>query len=127
MRGSMSLMKISRRTLLAGIPATVMLGCTNKQTPTRPRIAAVVTEYRKWSHAEHMVDRFLYGYGWESQHHRPAMDLVSLYVDQVKENDLSRERVRSFPATKMYPTIAEALTLGGSQLAVDGVLLIGEH
>ncbi len=28
---------------------------------------------------------------------------------------------------KMYPTIAEALTLGGSKLAVDGVVLIGEH
>ena len=28
---------------------------------------------------------------------------------------------------KIYPTIAEALTLGGSKLAVDGVLLVGEH
>ena len=28
---------------------------------------------------------------------------------------------------KAYPTIAEALTLGGDKLAVDAVLLIGEH
>ena len=28
---------------------------------------------------------------------------------------------------KIYPTIAEALTLGGSKLAVDGVVLVGEH
>jgi hypothetical protein len=28
---------------------------------------------------------------------------------------------------KMYPTIAEALTLGGSKLAVDGIVVIGEH
>jgi hypothetical protein len=28
---------------------------------------------------------------------------------------------------KIYPSIAEALTLGGEKLAVDGVLLIGEH
>ena len=27
----------------------------------------------------------------------------------------------------MYPTIAEALRCGGSKLAVDGVLIIGEH
>jgi hypothetical protein len=27
----------------------------------------------------------------------------------------------------MYPTIAEALTAGGSKLAVDGVVLVGEH
>ncbi len=55
------------------------------------------------------------------------MDLVSLYVDQVGDNDLSRDRARRFPSMKIYPTIAEALTLGGSALAVDGVLLIGEH
>src|SRR5437899_7379597 len=28
---------------------------------------------------------------------------------------------------KIYPTIAEALTLGGSKLAVDGVVIVGEH
>jgi hypothetical protein len=28
---------------------------------------------------------------------------------------------------KIYPTIGEALTLGGSKLAVDGVLVVGEH
>ncbi len=28
---------------------------------------------------------------------------------------------------KIYPTVAEALTLGGSQLAVDGIVLVGEH
>jgi hypothetical protein len=55
------------------------------------------------------------------------MDLVSLYVDQIGENDLSHERAARHPAMKMYPTIAEALTLGGSKLAVDGVMLVGEH
>jgi hypothetical protein len=28
---------------------------------------------------------------------------------------------------KMYPTIAEALTLGGTRLAVDGIVVFGEH
>lgn len=55
------------------------------------------------------------------------MDLVSLYVDQVNDNDLSRERAERFPSMKIYPTVAETLTLGGSELAVDGVLLVGEH
>jgi hypothetical protein len=73
------------------------------------------------------VDRFLEGYGWEGRHHRPAMDVVSLYVEQVGDNDLSRERARRHPQMKIYPTIAEALTQGGNNLAVDGVLLIGEH
>lgn len=93
----------------------------------RPKIAAVVTVYRQYSHAQHIVDRFLEGYGWNSEHHHPAMDLVSLYVDQVGADDLSRERAARFPAMKIYPTIAEALTSGSSKLAVDGVVLVGEH
>lgn len=55
------------------------------------------------------------------------MELVSLYVDQVTSRDLSRDRARRYPQMNIYPTIADALTLGGSRLAVDGVLLIAEH
>jgi hypothetical protein len=93
----------------------------------RPRIAGIATIYFKHSHAQHVVDRFLEGYGWNGRHHRPPMDLVSLYVDQRGDDDLSRDRTERFPSMKIYPTIAEALTLGGDKLAVDGVLLIGEH
>src|SRR6185295_18970655 len=94
---------------------------------TRPKIAAVVTTYFKYSHAQHIVDRFLDGYGWNGTHHYPPMDLVSLYVDQIVQTDLSRERAARHPSMKMYPSIAEALTLGTGKLAVDGVLLVGEH
>jgi hypothetical protein len=93
----------------------------------RPKLAAVVTTYFKYSHAQHIVDRFLDGYGWNGQHHYPPMDLVSLYVDQVGATDLSRERLARHPNTKGCAIIAEALTLGGSKLAVDGVVLVGEH
>jgi hypothetical protein len=79
------------------------------------------------SHTQHIIDRFLDGYGWNGTHHRPAMDLVSLYVDEVRENDLSRERGRRHPSLKLASTVAEALTLGGDKLAVDGVVLVGEH
>ena len=93
----------------------------------RLKIAAIVTEYRKYSHAQHIVDRFLYGYGWNGRHHRPPMDLVSLYTDQVPESDASRSRAEEFATLRIYPTVAEALTLGGEKLAVDGVVLVGEH
>ncbi|MBL8177141.1 MAG: hypothetical protein JNK48_20875 [Bryobacterales bacterium] len=93
----------------------------------RPKIAAIVTEYRKYSHGQHIVDRFLEGYGWNGAHHHPAMDLVSLFVDQRPKGDLTADRAARFPAMKVYPTIAEALTLGGGKLAVDGVMLVGEH
>jgi hypothetical protein len=119
-------MNISRRHLLTGAGAAPFAPSRQKRS-VRPRIAAIVTVYYKYSHAQHIVDRFLEGYGWNGAHHRPPMDLVSLYVDQVPSSDLSRDRATRFPAMKIYPTIAEALTLGASQLAVDGVLLVGEH
>jgi len=99
----------------------------------RPKIAAITTVYHKFSHTQHIVDRFLEGYGWNGRHHRPEMDLVSLYVDQVDPDpeadrpDLSRDREARFPQMTIYPTVADALTLGGSDLAVDGVLLVAEH
>lgn len=93
----------------------------------RPQLAAVITEYRKHSHGQHIVDRFLEGYGWNGTHHHPPMDLVSLYVDQTPAGDLSKDRESRFPSMKIYPTIAETLTRGTGKLAVDGVVVVGEH
>jgi hypothetical protein len=105
--------------------APVLLGAQRR--PSRPKLAAICTTYFKYSHAQHIVDRFLEGYGWNGTHHHPEMDLVSIFIDQVGNDDVSKARFTEFPTMKRYPTIAEALTLGGSTLAVDGVLLIGEH
>jgi len=122
---------MTRRDLLATVPVVLAAGgggfARAGEPEARPAIAAVVTEYRKASHAQGIVDRFLDGYGWESRHYRPSVDIVSLYVDQKPEGDLSREREQRHPGLKIYPTIAEALTRGGGRLAVDGVLLIGEQ
>jgi hypothetical protein len=92
-----------------------------------PRIAAVTTVYHKYSHAQHIVDRFLYGYGWNGSHHKPPMELASLYVDQRPAGELSASRFKEFPSLRVAHTIADALTLGTGSLAVDGVLLVGEH
>jgi len=73
-----------------------------------------------------MADRFLVGYPHAGQWHRPDMKVVSLYVDQKPEGDQSAERAREFGFT-VYPSIAEALRCGGDKLAVDAVLIIGEH
>jgi hypothetical protein len=124
--------KVSRRTVLAGVPAAALLAAAAEKSGAaeparRPRIAALVTEVRKLSHGEVILDRFLEGFGWETRHHRPEVDLVSLYVDQFPEGDLSRERASRFPQLKINPTVAGALTCGGDSLAVDGVMIIGEH
>src|ERR1041385_7057294 len=104
-----------------------MSGESFMSNSARPKLAAVATTYFKYSHAQHIVDRFLDGYGWNGAHYYPPMDLVSLSVVQVGPNDWSRERAARHPSMKIYPSIQEALTLGGDKLAVDGVVLVGEH
>jgi hypothetical protein len=93
----------------------------------RLRLAVVGTEYRKYSHLQNILDRFLEGYGWGGTYRHPPMDVVSLYVDQRVPNDISQARLDRYSMMKMYPTIAEALTLGTGILAVDGVVVVGEH
>ena len=93
---------------------------------SRKRIAVVATIYRYLSHAQHFADRFMVGYPYGGKWHHPDMDVVSLYVDQKPEGDQSEDRAREF-GFSVYPTIAEALRCGTDQLAVDAVLIIGEH
>jgi hypothetical protein len=121
---------LSRRTFLGalGAGALVFPGARGGEAPSgdRKRLAVVTTEWRYHSHAWHMAERFLVGYPVDGRWHRPAIDVVSAYVDQFPENDLSRQRAREF-GFPIYPTIAEALRGGGDDLAVDAVLIIGEH
>ncbi|MCE9566264.1 MAG: hypothetical protein K8U57_29935 [Planctomycetes bacterium] len=87
------------------------------------KVAAVVTEYRKWSHADVIIRNILNGYPDGT---KPELELVSMYTDQVPKNDMSRDLEKKH-GFKIYETIADCLTLGGKTLAVDGVLSIGEH
>ncbi|MSR32611.1 MAG: hypothetical protein EXR99_14015 [Gemmataceae bacterium] len=114
--------------LAAAIPlAARRLALAAPQASAAPlKLAIVTTEWRFRSHAWHMGERFLAGYPKEGKWHRPPVEVVSAYVDQFPEGDLSRGRAKEF-GFKIYPTIAEALRQGGDSLAVDAVLLIGEH
>jgi hypothetical protein len=94
--------------------------------PRRPRLAAVVTEYRWYSHADVICGRLMAGYSANGRYTPARTQLVSLYVAQTPPNDMSRE-VANRNNVAIYPTIAEALRLGGQRLAVDGVVFIGEH
>src|SRR5262249_26090530 len=86
----------------------------------------VTREFRLRSHGQHMGDRFLVGYPLRGRWHKPGLDVVALYVDQKPKGDLSGQRAAEF-GFKVYPTIAETLRCGGPKLAVDAVLVIGEH
>src|SRR5947208_17196655 len=90
------------------------------------RIAAIITEYRPHSHADVIVTKFLEGFPTDEGLLPSRTRIASMYVDQFAENDLSRVYAEKH-GVPIYASIVKALTLGGSELAVDGVLLIGEH
>src|SRR5258708_3802219 len=114
---------LTRRTFLQAAAALPALA----QAQSAPkRIAIIATVFRLQSHAQHIGDRFIAGYPFAGEWHKPNTKVVSLYVDQKPPNDLSADRAREF-GFEVYPTIAEALRCGGSKLAVDAVLIIGEH
>jgi len=97
---------------------------------TKKRVAAIVTMYtddaRLKSHASVIVGRLLKGYFPDGVRTEPRTQVVSMYTDQVPANDLSRPLAAEH-GFKIYPTVAEALTLGTGRLAVDAVVFVGEH
>src|SRR3954468_15375061 len=90
------------------------------------KVAAVVTIYTHNSHADVIVSRILQGYNLLGEAPFPNLKLMSLYIDQIAAKDIGRELARKHDV-RLSETIADALTLGGRELAVEGVLLIGEH
>lgn len=113
-------------TLSAGLAIAPGAFAAETAPRQRKRLAVVTTEWRFHSHAWHMAERFLVGYPIGGRWHRPPLDVVAAYVDQKPENDLSRKRSEEF-GFPIYSTIAETLRCGGDKLAVDAVLIIGEH
>ncbi len=120
----------TRRTFLgavgAGLIGTSLPAADAAAGGRRKKMAIITTEWRYHSHAWHMGERFLVGYPTHGHWHRPPLEVVSAYVDQHPAGDLSRKRAEEFGFT-LYPTIAAALRSGGKQLAVDAVLIVGEH
>jgi hypothetical protein len=90
------------------------------------KVGAVITEFTPRSHAHVILENFLQPYLFNGQVTRPGMQVVSFYVDQTPAADMSRDISKQFNVP-IYPSIDKALCLGGDALAVDAVLLIGEH
>ena len=124
---------LSRRSFLstlgaasAGAVCVPQLFAAERPSTPHKKLAVITTEWRYHSHAWHMAERFLVGYPLQGRWHHPPFDVVSAYVDQFPENDLSRKRSEEF-GFPIYKSVAEALRCGGDKLAVDAVLIIGEH
>lgn len=107
------------------------------------RCAAVMTVWHPHSHADVIIRRWLESresdarWGWRG----PQSEIVSFFVAERPPHD---GRIEPWPerawgevdlaalfaqkyGIPLYPSVEEALTRGGETLAVDAVLLIGEH
>lgn len=90
------------------------------------KLAAVVTVYHTNSHAEVIVGRVVLGDKLDGSEKWPGLEIVSLFADQKVDNDPGVALCEQHNI-RQSETIADALTLGTGELAVDGVLMIGEH
>src|SRR5262245_33400271 len=113
-------MPFSRRDLLTS--TTLLLASGSAGAARRPkRVAGITTTYFHNSHADVLLSRLVQTENLDFKGRQPDLRLVSLYVDQFPENDLSR-RFASQYGFHTFSTIEEALTLGGKTLSVEGVL-----
>jgi len=111
---------ISRRLLLYSASGALLAG------GPKPRVACILNAWFPNSHADVFISRLLDGYRLDRQGHAPRLDVVAFYVDQFAVNDMAREQAEEH-GISIFPTVTDALRLGGSKLAVDAVAIIGEH
>lgn len=123
--------RLTRREALAISSGAALAGAAtasaSQATGKRPRIACIVTYWAApGSHADWIITKLLDGYWWKGAHTPSRVDVVSAYIHQLQESPLGQKVCKS-KGIPIFNSVAEALTLGGKELAVDGVVLVGEH
>lgn len=113
---------VTRREFGAALAALPLFAADGR----KKKVAAIVTEYRHYSHADVIVGRLLAGYSPNAKHMKSRTQVVSMYTDQTPQNDMSRDLAARNGFT-LYKTIEEAITLGTGKVAVDAVVFVGEH
>lgn len=91
-------------------------------------VAFICNVYFRVSHADSIGTKLFLGSPMDQGEGivPPKIKIVSMYIAQIGSNDIGVKMAKMNGAT-VYPTIAEALTLGGDKLAVDAVVYFGEH
>jgi hypothetical protein len=122
---------LSRRDSLKCLgAATLALGgpriSFGEDAPVKPKnVAAVITAYERGLHADVLLGKILEGWKYDNGP-KPALKLVSMYVDQFSPRDMARPMAAKH-GVMIAENIEQALTLGRNEIAVDGVISIGEH
>ena len=113
---------------VAGFAAlTDIAAGTVPQTAARPRVACLVSYWgAPSSHADWIINKLIDGYWWQGAHTPSRIDIASIYLHQ-HDTSILGQKVAQAKGIPVFKTVAEALTLGGEELAVDGVVIVGEH
>ena len=120
----------SRREFVAAAGAAALAGAgapwARSAEAPRPKVAAVFTELRLRSHAYNFLTNLMGKILFRGQWADSGVEVVSFYADQFPDGDMAREVSKRFEVP-LFNSIDKALCLGGKELAVDAVLLVGEH
>jgi hypothetical protein len=114
---------------LAGLAALTGIapGAVAQTVQKRPRIACLVSYWGATrSHADWIIAKLMDGYWWQGAHTESRVEVVSVYIHQLQESGLGQKICKS-KGIPIFNTVAEAVSLGGKELAVDGVVIVAEH
>ncbi len=114
---------------MAGLAALtgISTNATAQNTQKRPRIACLVSYWGATrSHADWIITKLIDGYWWNGAHTPSRIDVVSVYIHQ-HDTSLLAQKICKSKNIPIFKTVAEALTLGGKELDVDGVVIVAEH
>lgn len=89
------------------------------------RIAVLTPAWIPESRALALADRFLVGYPRAGSWHRPDLRIVAAYARDRPDKDLAVVRAQEFDFP-LFPSVAQALRVGGQKLAVDGVMVLAD-
>jgi hypothetical protein len=116
---------LNRRQLLQ-FGSAAALGKLSEAAAGQPKIAAISTAYFVRSHSDDIITRELEGYWINEKSYLPPIRISSLYQDQIHGADIGQKVAMAYRVA-IKKSIGEALTLGTDKLAVDGVIIVGEH
>ncbi len=114
---------------LAGLAAFTGFapGAFGQSQQKKPRIAVLASYWGATrSHADWIVNKLIDGYWWDGAYTPSRVEVASVYFHQ-HDTSLLGQKVAKAKGIPVFQTVAEALTLGGGELAVDGVVIVAEH
>jgi hypothetical protein len=114
---------------MAGLAALTGIapGAVGQTQQKRPRIAVLASYWGATrSHADWIVNKLIDGYWWQGAYTPSRVDVASIYIHQ-HDTSLLGQKVANAKGIPIFKSVGEAVTLGGKELDVDGVVIVAEH